>query len=94
MEFEWDLEKERLNITNHGIDFATAVKIFEGPVYSRHDNRFDYGEIREVSTGLIASQKEIVVIHTDVIGALRIISARRATKRERKDYYEYCARQT
>jgi uncharacterized DUF497 family protein len=51
--FDWDEEKNRLNIQKHGIGFAMAARIFEGPVLTSQDDRMDYGEIREISIGLI-----------------------------------------
>jgi len=53
---------------------------------------FNYGESREISLGLIYGQNIIVVVHTDRNGITRIISARRADKKERKRYNEYIER--
>jgi len=50
--FEWDEEKDRRNIRRHGVDFALARRIFDGPVVTGIDDRKDYGEVREVSLGL------------------------------------------
>ncbi len=49
--FEWDDAKERGNVTKQGIDFATAQRVFEGPVFTRRDSRRDYDEVRHVSVG-------------------------------------------
>jgi len=86
MDFEWDESKYRTNIRKHGIDFADAVKIFAGPIVTDIDGRFDYGEVRKVTTGAIDRVVIITVIHTDRYGRTRIISARLASAKERKRY--------
>lgn len=88
MEFEWDEEKNRLNIAKHGVGFVTASRIFEGPVVSWVDDRFEYGELRHHSIGQVEGVVVLAVIHTDRSGITRIISARRANRAERKRYEE------
>ena len=85
--FEWDENKRQINIEKHGIDFADAVKIFDGFFIRRKDTRSDYGEDRYVTTGLL-DDLEITVIYTPRNNKRRIISARRARVSERKEYYE------
>ncbi|MEM9271699.1 MAG: BrnT family toxin [Cyanobacteria bacterium P01_F01_bin.143] len=72
----------------HGIDFETAKRIFERPIISRRDERKDYNEIRYVSIGIIDKIVIIVVVHTDREGRTRLISARPASRRERRIYHE------
>ncbi len=92
MEFEWDEDKNQSNITKHGIDFQQAKRVFKDPnILTYEDTRFNYKEIREISVGqliLMTQQKIIIVviIHTDRDGKVRLISARKASKRERKLY--------
>lgn len=87
MKYEWDEEKNQQNIRKHGVDFDLAKRIFEGPVITNLDNRDDYGEDREISIGMIDGVLVLVVVHTDREWDIRrIISARRATKSERKRY--------
>ncbi len=86
MEFEWDDAKEKANIAKHGVSFDLASRIFEGATLTRVDDRFDYGEEREISIGMVAGAAILVVIHTDRQGRTRIISARAATRMERKRY--------
>ncbi len=86
MEFEWDEAKSLANLQKHGIRFNEAVRIFSQPVLTRVDNRKDYGEVREISTGLLDGQVVLVVVHTDRNGITRLISARRAKRAERKAY--------
>lgn len=87
MEFEWDEEKNAANIRKHGVGFEQAKDIFEGLVVTDVDDRFDYGELREVGYGMIAGGVVLVVVHSSRGGRLRIISARLATRAERERYY-------
>ncbi|RUT34507.1 BrnT family toxin [Arsenicitalea aurantiaca] len=86
MKFEWDASKDRANIAKHGFGFAFASRIFEGPVLTSADERFDYGEARAVSIGAVEGVLVIVVVHTDRKGTVRLISARRANRAERMRY--------
>lgn len=86
MEFEWDEDKNRQNIGKHGLRFEDAIKIFDGFTVDLPDDRFDYGEPREISIGLIAGLMVVVVVHTDRDGKIRVISARPAVKAERRMY--------
>ena len=86
--FEWDAEKNKTNINKHGIDFIYACRIFEGPVLQSLDGRFDYGEDRYISIGCVDTVIILVVIHTDRQGKKRMISARLASRQERKRYEE------
>jgi hypothetical protein len=92
MEFEWDEGKDATNLKKHGISFEEAKTIFEDIVFTSIDDCFDYGEIREISIGAIEGVVVVTVIHTNRGGVTRIISARKATKKERKKYYEYLAK--
>ena len=87
MEFEWDEAKNRANFTKHGIDFETAGRIFGGPVFTRPDRRRDYGEARHVSIGRVEAAI-IVVVHTGRGGRMRLISARPASRKERRIWHE------
>ncbi|XZN91478.1 MAG: BrnT family toxin [Microcoleus sp.] len=53
MQFEWDENKNAQNLKKHGISFEEAQEIFDGIVFNAIDERFDYGEIREISIGVI-----------------------------------------
>jgi uncharacterized DUF497 family protein len=94
MLFEWDDDKNRQNLRKHGVSFEEAQTIFDEVVFTRFDERFDYGEIREISIGAIQGVVIIVVVHTERNDVMRIISARLATRKERKEYYDYLARET
>jgi uncharacterized DUF497 family protein len=84
--FEWDERKRRANLAKHGIDFDTVRRMFQTAVVEREDQRRDYGEKRVVAHGEVDG-KVLCVIYTWRDGACRIISARRARRDERKDYY-------
>ena len=84
---EWDEAKNQANIAKHGISFAQAQRIFDGIVWSRVNQRLDYGETRFVSIGALDQAAVIVVAHTDRNGNIRIISARPANRKERRRYH-------
>lgn len=87
MQYEWDEPKRLSNARKHGIDFRDAVSIFESDTVLMEDDRFDYGERRFVSLGLLQG-RVIVVVHTEQTGVTRVISARKATKYEQKLYFQ------
>ena len=87
MQLEWDEKKNRANITKHGISFERAKGIFEGEILTVIDERYDYGELREISIGMVEGVLILTVVHTDTEdGKIRLISARKANKQERKRY--------
>ena len=87
--FEWDDTKDRRNPTKHGISFEEARLIFDGPVLTKVDDRQDYGEERFISYGQFGLQVIVAVVHTTRDGVTRLISARKANRAEKKDYYEH-----
>lgn len=87
MEFEWDERKNDLNIQKHGVSFLSAARVFDGSVFTFIDNRKDYGEIRYVSVGRV-EDTELYVVYAIRNRRLRIISARRANRNERRKYRE------
>jgi uncharacterized DUF497 family protein len=90
MRIEWDPAKNEINQTKHGIDFETAQLVFDDPCCVTFVERVTYGEERWHAIGSIESIIVLVVVHTyreespDEI--IRIISARPATRRERRLY--------
>lgn len=88
--FEWDEAKRRTNIRKHGIDFVDAREIFFGPTVTTRDDRFEYGEDRFITFGMMR-ERVIAVAHTEHEGAIDIISARKATRREQKAYFSRVA---
>ena len=87
MEFEWDESKRLSNLDKHGIDFEDVLAVFAGSIVTVEDARFDYGEDRFVTLGLLQGHV-VAIVHTEGEDYIRIISARRATKYEQKTYFE------
>ncbi|MDR1027657.1 MAG: BrnT family toxin [Rickettsiales bacterium] len=93
MKFEWDENKKASNLAKHGVDFEDAAKVFyDDNRIESLDDREDYGEdrIRVIGTirpGLLSSKLVVLLIYTDRDGNIRIISARRATREEKEEYY-------
>ena len=85
MRFEWNAAKNRSNFAKHGLDFEDAVLVFAGPCVTFVDDRFDYGEERFITLGLLAGRL-IVIAHAPRGEATRIISMREANRREQKIY--------
>jgi uncharacterized protein len=86
--FEWDDAKNAANLTKHGISFEEAATIWDRPVVTGQDEMADL-EVRERSYGLIGAITVVCVIHTERNGKIRIISARKATKSERRLFDAY-----
>ena len=88
-QFEWDEDKNRINLRKHGICFEEAQTIFNGPVFTALDIREDYDEQRFISLGLLHGVVVVVVVHTERDDRIRLISARKANKRESQTYHEH-----
>jgi uncharacterized DUF497 family protein len=86
--FEWDDEKNKENISKHGFDFADAWEIFEAPMRTAPDTRQDYGEDRFVGLGFLGNRIVVVVFTKRGEDTIRIISLRKALKYERKKFEE------
>lgn len=87
MILDWDENKNKINISKHGIDFNDIVIAFENPLLIKKDDRENYGEDRFIGIGKILSV-EVVIVWTIRGDTIRIISARQANKKERKIYYD------
>jgi uncharacterized protein len=87
MEFKWDESKRVSNLRKHGIDFSNIPLVFDGLIVTVEDDRFDHGEERFVAFGLLQGHV-VVIVHTESEDYIRIISARKATKYEQKNYFE------
>ena len=87
MEFDWDESKRISNLRKHGIDFLDVPAVFSESIVTVEDDRFDYGEERFVTFGLLQG-RIIAIVHTESEDYIRIISARKATKYEQKIYFE------
>lgn len=87
MGFQWDDEKSTANEAKHGISFLQAAQIFRGPILTRPDDRKDYGEQRFIALG--AYDGEVLrVVFTERDGDIRLISAWRAGRHDRKRYQD------
>jgi hypothetical protein len=87
MKFEWNEAKRRSNIRNHGVDFADLEPLFDGPTVTILDDRLDYGEDRFVTFGLL-NGIVLAIVHTETDTVIRIISARKATRYEERNYFK------
>jgi uncharacterized DUF497 family protein len=85
VEFEWDEKKRHANIIKHGVDFVDAASLFSRPFLILEDSRHDYGEKRFVAFGRIEN-RHIVLTFTKREEKIRIISMRKANKREQEKF--------
>lgn len=87
--FDWDEQKAASNLLKHKIAFAEAVSVFfDAHAVTYPDGEHSRGESRFITFGLSDRQRVIVVAHVEIAGGIRIISARRVTREERKIYEE------
>ena len=88
-EFEWDARKAESNLKNHGVSFEEALTVFADPLGKIFDDPdHSTGECRELIVGHSVEQRLVVVSFTERNTRTRIISAREATARERREYEE------
>lgn len=89
LSFEWDPRKAASNVRKHGVSFQEAVRVFGDPLARIFDDP-DHasGELRELIVGHAARQRLLIVSFVERGDRVRILSARRATPRERRDYEE------
>ncbi|RJP30110.1 MAG: BrnT family toxin [Candidatus Omnitrophota bacterium] len=90
MKVEWDEDKRLANARKHGIDFVDAVAVFDGDIVTIEDDRFEYGEQRFLTLGVL-NERVVVIIHTERKNVTRIISVRKATRYEERRYFEQIA---
>ena len=89
LRFEWDPRKAGINRAKHGVSFKEAVTVFGDPLGRITDDpRHSETEERYVLLGLSARRRLLTVMFTERGRAMRLISARRATRRERREYEE------
>jgi uncharacterized DUF497 family protein len=85
MRFEWDREKASRNLRKHRVSFDEAVTVFYDPLSATFDDpEHSVDERRFITVGYSARGRLLVVSHSERDEVLRIISARLATRRERK----------
>jgi len=89
MEFEWDPEKAALNLRKHRVSFEEAASVFGDPLAITFDDPdHSAGEKRWLTFGLSNENRLLIISHTWRKPKSRLISARRATRHERKIYEE------
>lgn len=90
IEFEWDPDKAASNREKHGGSFETACRVFTDPYALVEQDRIEGGEYRWQTLGMVEGCLLLLVAHTvrDEKGMeiIRIISARRASRKERRRY--------
>lgn len=83
---EWDVNKEKINIQKHRVDFDTAMLVFaDRNRIEFYDSEYSLSEDRYITIGIVNNL--ITVVYAEKIKKIRIISARPATARERRKYY-------
>ncbi|EGP56887.1 hypothetical protein Agau_C200937 [Agrobacterium tumefaciens F2] len=86
LHFEWNAQKASANLAKHGVSFETARRVFDDPLaVDIEDRSANYGEVRRRIVGL-GNGLVLTVIYTERSEVIRIISARKATRAERKEY--------
>lgn len=91
MRFEWDEAKRKANIAKHGIDFRDVPEMFTSLMLVGSDVRKDYGETRKIGFGFVHGRLMAVAFTERAPNSIRIISARKANKREEAHYQEAVA---
>lgn len=86
MRYEWDEAKNSSNRDKHGLDFADAEQVFAGRCVTFIDDRFDYGEKRLVTLGMLVGRVVVMAHAPRGHEVTRIISMRKANRREQKIY--------
>jgi uncharacterized DUF497 family protein len=90
LRFEWDETKAKTNLSKHGVSFLEAQTVFLDPLARIFDDELhSVNELREIIVGHSIDGRLLLVSFTErETGVVRIISARRVTRRERNDYEE------
>jgi uncharacterized protein len=89
MKFEWDPYKSNLNLRKHGVSFYEAATAFEDPLsITYHDPDHSFTEERYITVGTTRSGCLLIIAHTYRGDNIRIISARKTTRKERIQYEE------
>ena len=87
MKYEWDEAKNRKNLAKHCLSFEDAAEVFSGPCVTFEDDRFEYGEERLITLGLLAGRL-VVMAHSPRDEGTRMISMRKGNRHEQKIYQE------
>lgn len=87
MEFTWSTTKRAANLKTHGLDFIDAPRVFAGLTFTFEDDRFAYGEQRFVTLGVLAGIV-VSIVHLESEHEIRVISFRKASRRETEIYFD------
>ena len=85
VEYEWDAAKAAANLRKHGVDFADAASVLSDPLAATRDDEHPF-EARRLTLGVDALGRLLVVSYVRRGNNVRIISARKATPHERRQY--------
>ena len=89
MEFEWNKNKAASNLSKHGVSFDEARTAFDDPLYiDFYDPDHSYDEHRYIIIGQSMQNSLLVISYTERGNVIRLISARKATRKERETYEE------
>ena len=96
LRFEWDASKAQSNLSKHRVSFEIASRVFADPFAMVAQDRIENAERRWQTLGIVDGHLLLLVAHTvredeDGTEVIRIISARRAEPKERKDYEKNCS---
>jgi uncharacterized protein len=87
--FEWDSDKASKNVEKHHVSFEEAATVFDDPMFITFiDGEHSIDEERYITIGLSSRGRLLMLAHADRKDHIRIISARRATKKEEQFYAE------
>ena len=87
--FEWNEEKAKSNIKKHAVDFKEASTVFNDPLLiTALDKEHSHNEERYITIGISDKKRLVIVAHTEDEEKIRIISARKVTKNEKRFYQE------
>ena len=91
MNYRYDPNKRTTNLNKHGLDFNDAAAVIEsGHTVTFEDRRFDYGEERFITLGLL-NDNVVVIVTSETEDEIRIISMRKATRHEQTIFYNQLA---
>ena len=89
MDFEWDKNKAEANLSRHEVPFDEAKTVFDDPLYiDFYDPDHSDEEERYIVIGKSQQHRILIVSYTERNNKVRLISARKATRKEREDYEE------
>ena len=87
--FEWDADKASKNVEKHQVSFEEAATVFDDPMFITFiDDEHSLDEERYITIGLSSRGRLVILAHAERKDHIRIISARRATKKEERFYAE------